>query len=64
MKEAWQRGGARLIGHALRFDAMAAASHAAAGFVTVDELIGVTLLRRFAIVLFRRRRRARVERAT
>jgi hypothetical protein len=32
------------FGHALRFDRIAAASHAAAGFVTVEELIGLTVL--------------------
>jgi GNAT superfamily N-acetyltransferase len=55
MKKAWRRGGKRVFGHALRFDRIAAASHAAAGFVTVEELIGFTVLDRFAMVLYRRR---------
>jgi GNAT superfamily N-acetyltransferase len=56
--EATRRGGTRVSGHAVRFDRIAAASHAAAGFVTVEELIGVTLLNRYAVVVYRRPRRA------
>jgi hypothetical protein len=44
-------GGTRVFGHAVRFDRIAAASHVAAGFVTVEELIGVTVLNRYAVVL-------------
>lgn len=58
MREAARRGGRLVFGHAVRFDRIAAASHAAAGFVTVEELIGVTVLNRFAVVLRRRPRAA------
>jgi len=54
--EAGRRGGRLVFGHASRFNRNAAASHAAAGFVTVEELIGLTMLDRFAVVLYRRRR--------
>jgi GNAT superfamily N-acetyltransferase len=56
MREVGRRGGSRVCGHASRFNRIAAASHLAAGFVTVEELIGLTLIRRFTIVLYRRRR--------
>jgi hypothetical protein len=56
MTEVWRRGGKLVFGHALRFDRIAAASHAAAGFVTVEELIGLTVLNRFVVVLYRRPR--------
>jgi hypothetical protein len=55
--EATRRGGKRVFGHAVRFDRVAAASRAAAGFVTVEELIGVTVLNRFAVIVYRRPRR-------
>jgi hypothetical protein len=38
------------------FKRIAAASHAAAGFATVEDLIGLTVVHRFTIVLYRRRR--------
>jgi GNAT superfamily N-acetyltransferase len=56
MREVGRRGGSLVSGHASRFNRIAAASHLAAGFVTVEELIGLTLIRRFTIVLYRRRR--------
>jgi hypothetical protein len=56
MHEVMREGGSRVIGHARRFDAIAARSHVSAGFVTVEELIGVTLLNRVAVVLYRRPR--------
>lgn len=56
MTEAGRRGGQRVVGHAYRFNRIAAASHAAAGFVTVEELIGLTVLNRFAVVVYRRPR--------
>ncbi len=56
MQEAQRRGGRVMFGHALRLDRTAAASHAAAGFVTVEELIGISLFDRFAVLLYRRRR--------
>ena len=36
MREAGHRGGTLVFGHASRFNRVAAASHAAAGFVTVE----------------------------
>lgn len=56
MVEAGRRGGHVTFGHASRFNRIAAASHAAAGFVTVEDLIGLTMLDRFAVVLYRRPR--------
>jgi GNAT superfamily N-acetyltransferase len=57
--EVGRRGGRAVFGHASRFNRIAAASHAAAGFVTVEELIGLNLLDRFVVVLYRRPRAAR-----
>jgi GNAT superfamily N-acetyltransferase len=57
MTEAWRRGGELVFGHASRFNRVAAASHAAAGFVTVEEMLGLNVLNRFVVVLYRRRRR-------
>ena len=57
MTEAWRRGGELVFGHARRFSRVAAASHAAAGFVTVEELLGINVLNRFVVVLYRRRKR-------
>lgn len=54
--EVGRRGGKVVFGHASRFNRIAAASHAAAGFVTVEELIGLNVLNRFAVVLYRRPR--------
>jgi hypothetical protein len=51
-----RRGGKLMFGHAFRFDRIAAASHAAAGFVTVEELIGLNVLNRFVVPLCRRPR--------
>jgi GNAT superfamily N-acetyltransferase len=56
MTEAWRRGGKLVFGHAFRFDRIAAASHAAAGFVTVEDLIGLNVLNRFVVVVYRRLR--------
>jgi len=56
MAEVAQRGGTLIFGHASRFNRIAAASHAAAGYVTVEELIGLTILNRFTLVLYRRPR--------
>ena len=56
MTEVGRRGGRVVFGHASRFNRIAAASHAAAGFVTVEELIGLNMLNRFAVVLYRRPR--------
>lgn len=56
MTEVGRRGGTLVFGHASRFNRIAAASHAAAGYVTVEELIGLTVLNRFTIVLYRRAR--------
>lgn len=56
MEEARRRGGNRVFGHASRFNRIAAASHAAAGYVTVEESISLTVLNRVAIVLYRRAR--------
>lgn len=56
MTEAWRRDGKLVFGHAFRFNRIAAASHAAAGFVTVEELLGLNVLNRFVVVLYRRRR--------
>jgi hypothetical protein len=56
MIEVGRRGGKVVFGHASRFNRIAAASHAAAGFVTVEELIGLNMLNRFAVVLYRRPR--------
>jgi hypothetical protein len=56
MQEAQRRGGHVMFGHTLRMDRTAAASHAAAGFVTVEELIAISLFDRFAVLLYRRRR--------
>ena len=58
MREAGRGGGAVVFGHASRFNRVAAASHVAAGFVTVEDLISLTVLNRFAVVLFRRPRAA------
>lgn len=56
MMEVGRRGGTVVFGHASRFNRIAAASHAAAGYVTVEELIGLRFLNRFAVVLYRRPR--------
>jgi len=56
MHETQRRGGRVMFGHALRLDRTAAASHAAAGFVSVEELIAISLFDRFAVLLYRRRR--------
>ena len=56
MREAGRRGGAVVFGHASRFNRVAAASHVAAGFVTVEDLISLTMLNRFAVVVVRRPR--------
>ena len=56
MREVKRRGGHRVFGHASRFNRIAAASHAAAGYVTVEELISLTLFDRVALLLYRRRR--------
>jgi len=57
MAEASRRGGDVVFGHARRFSGVAAASHTAAGFVTVDDVLGIKVLDRFVVVLYRRRRR-------
>jgi GNAT superfamily N-acetyltransferase len=57
MTEVGRRGGTLIFGHASRFNRVAAASHVAAGYVTVEELIGLTVLNRFTIVLYRWARR-------
>jgi GNAT superfamily N-acetyltransferase len=59
MAEAGRRGGKRVFGHASRLNRIAAASHRAAGFVTVEDLIGLTVLDRFVVVLYRRPRAPR-----
>ncbi len=56
MTEVRRRGGKLVFGHAFRFDRIAAASHAAAGFVTVEELTGLNVLNRFVVLLSRRPR--------
>ena len=56
MIEVGRRGGKVVFGHASRFNRIAAASHAAAGFVTVEDVIGLNMLNRFAVVLYRRPR--------
>jgi GNAT superfamily N-acetyltransferase len=56
MTEVGLRGGNVMFGHASRFNRVAAASHAAAGFVTVEDLIGLNVLNRFTLVLYRRPR--------
>jgi GNAT superfamily N-acetyltransferase len=56
MTEAGRRGGKLVFGHANRFNRIAAASHAAAGFVTVEELLGLNVLNRFVVIFYRRRR--------
>jgi len=56
MTEVGRRGGREVFGHASRFNRIAAASHAAAGFVTVEELIGLNVLDRYVVVLYRRPR--------
>ena len=56
--EVGRRGGKLVFGHASRFNRIAAASHKAAGFVTVNELIGLNLLDRFVVVVYRRPRAA------
>jgi GNAT superfamily N-acetyltransferase len=56
MTEVRRRGGKLVFGHAFRFDRIAAASHAAAGFVTVEELLGLNVLNRFVVLLSRRPR--------
>jgi GNAT superfamily N-acetyltransferase len=56
LTEVGRRGGKVMFGHASRFNRIAAASHAAAGFVTVEELISLNMLNRFAVVLYRRPR--------
>ncbi|HYB42915.1 MAG TPA: GNAT family N-acetyltransferase [Candidatus Methylomirabilis sp.] len=56
MEEAQRRGGHVIFGHALRLDRAAAASHAAAGFVSAEELLGFSIFDRFAVLLYRRRR--------
>ena len=58
MIEVGRRGGRVVFGHAARFNRVAASSHPAAGFVTVEELIGLTMLDRFAVVLYHRPRAA------
>jgi GNAT superfamily N-acetyltransferase len=54
MAEARSRGGQVLFGHAKAWDQIAAASHAAAGFVSTEELWTIILLNRFVVVLYRR----------
>lgn len=56
MTEVGRRGGKVVFGHASRFNRIAAASHSAAGFRTVEDLIALTMLTRFAVVLYRRPR--------
>jgi GNAT superfamily N-acetyltransferase len=56
MREVMRRGGRRVFGHASRFNRIAAASHAAAGYVTVEDLITLTVLNRVAVILYRRAR--------
>ncbi|HXJ83733.1 MAG TPA: GNAT family N-acetyltransferase [Candidatus Methylomirabilis sp.] len=56
MTEVARRGGTLIFGHASRFNRIAAASHAAAGYVTVEDMIGLTILNRFTLVLYRRPR--------
>jgi GNAT superfamily N-acetyltransferase len=56
MAEVGRRGGARVFGHASRFNKVAAASHVAAGYVTVEDLVSLTLLNRIAVVVYRRSR--------
>lgn len=58
MLEAGRRGGRLVFGHANRFNRIAAASHKAAGFVTVEELLGLNVLNRFVVIVYRRRLRA------
>jgi GNAT superfamily N-acetyltransferase len=55
MAEAGRRGGRLVFGHAFRFNRIAAASHAAAGFTTVEELVGLNVLNRFVVIVYRRR---------
>jgi GNAT superfamily N-acetyltransferase len=59
MAQAGRRGGKRVFGHASRLNRIAAASHRAAGFVTVEDLIGLNVLDRFVIILYRRPRALR-----
>lgn len=56
MMEVGRHGGKVVFGHASRFNRIAAASHAAAGYVTVEELIGLNFLNRFVVVVYRRPR--------
>src|SRR5262249_53165807 len=56
MVHAGRHGARTIFGHASRFNRVAAASHRAAGFTTVEDLIGLTLLDRFTVLLYRRRR--------
>lgn len=59
MAHAGHHGARRVVGHASRFNRIAAASHRAAGFITVEDLIGLTVLNRFSVVLYRRPRAPR-----
>jgi GNAT superfamily N-acetyltransferase len=54
--EVGRRGGTSVFGHASRFNKVAAASHVAAGYVTVEDLVSLTLLNRIAVVVYRRSR--------
>ena len=51
MAEARTRGGRVVFGHARARDRVAAASHAAAGFVSTEELWAMILLNRLVVVL-------------
>jgi GNAT superfamily N-acetyltransferase len=55
MVEVRRLGGKLIYGHADAFNRIAAASHAAAGFVTIEELFGINLLDRYLVLLRRRR---------
>jgi GNAT superfamily N-acetyltransferase len=59
MAHAGQCGARKIFGHASRFNRIAATSHKAAGFITVEDLIGLTVLNRFTVILYRRPRTTR-----